>query len=115
MKNLRLIVNNDNKKNNKEIFFVKKELKTILNLYAKMVSNGSWKDYGLSLESKVISFDVYQRASEKPVFRILKNLKPINLNEKFLIKDRNGKTIKKSENLHRLINKTSWNDLKIIK
>jgi hypothetical protein len=115
MKNLRLIVNNDNKKNNKEIFFVKKELKTILNLYAKMVSNGSWKDYGLSLESKVISFDVYQRASEKPVFRILKNLKPINLNEKFLIKDRNGKTIKKSENLHRLINKTSWNNLKIIK
>jgi hypothetical protein len=80
-----------------------------------MVSNGSWKDYGLSLESKVISFDVYQRASEKPVFRILKNLKPINLNEKFLIKDRNGKTIKKSENLHRLINKTSWNNLKIIK
>tara|TARA_B100001996_G_scaffold381837_2_gene372157 strand:+ start:4559 stop:4906 length:348 start_codon:yes stop_codon:yes gene_type:complete len=115
MKNLRLIVNNDNKKNNKEIFFVKKELKTILNLYAKMVSNGSWKDYGLSLESKVISFDVYQRASEKPVFRILKNLKPINLNEKFLIKDRNGKTIKKSENLHRLINKTSWNNLKIVK
>ena len=114
MKNLRLVINN-NKKDNKEIFFVKKELRTILNLYAKMVSNGSWKDYALSLESKLISFDVYQRASEKPVFRILKNLKPINLNEKFLIKDRNGKIIKKSENLKRLIKKTSWNNLKIIK
>tara|TARA_B100000427_G_scaffold93575_1_gene77217 strand:- start:807 stop:1151 length:345 start_codon:yes stop_codon:yes gene_type:complete len=114
MKNLRLVINN-NKKDNKEIFFVKKELRTILNLYAKMVSNGSWKDYALSLESKLISFDVYQRASEKPVFRILKNLKPINLNEKFLIKDRNGKIIKKSENLNRLIKKTSWNNLKIIK
>ena len=114
MKNLRLVINN-NKKDNKEIFFVKKELRTILNLYAKMVSNGSWKDYALSLESKLISFDVYQRASEKPVFRILKNLKPINLNEKFLIKDRNGKIIKKSENLNRLIKKTSWNTLKIIK
>lgn len=114
MKNIRLVINNS-KKNNKEIFFVKKELRTILNLYAKMVSNGSWKDYALSSESKLISFDVYQRASEKPVFRILKNLKPINLNEKFLIKDRNGKTIEKSENLNRLIKKASWNNLKIVK
>ncbi len=114
MKNLKLVINN-NKKDNKEIFFVKKELQTILNLYAKMVSSGSWKDYALSLESKLISFDVYQRASEKPVFRILKNLKPIDLNEKFLIKDRNGKTIEKSENLNRLIKKASWNNLKIVK
>ena len=65
--------------------------------------------------TKLISFDVYQRASEKPVFRILKNLKPINLNEKFLIKDSNGKTIEKSENLNRLIKKASWNNLKIVK
>ena len=50
MKNIRLVINNS-KKNNKEIFFVKKELRTILNLYAKMVSNGSWKDYALSSES----------------------------------------------------------------
>ena len=114
MKNLRLVINNK-KKDNKEIFFVKKELQTILNLYAKMVSNGSWKDYALSLESRLVSFDVYQRASEKPVFRILKNLKPINLNERFLIKDKNGKIIKSSENLNRLINKTSWNNLKIVK
>tara|TARA_A100001011_G_C13985349_1_gene705035 strand:+ start:390 stop:734 length:345 start_codon:yes stop_codon:yes gene_type:complete len=114
MKNLRLVINNK-KKDNKEIFFVKKELQTILNLYAKMVSNGSWKDYALSLESRLVSFDIYQRASEKPVFRILKNLKPINLNERFLIKDKNGKIIKSSENLNRLINKTSWNNLKIVK
>ena len=111
MKNLRLVINN-NKKDNKEIFFVKKELRTILNLYAKMVSNGSWKDYALSLESKLISFDVYQRASDKPVFRILKNLKPINFAEKFLVKDKNGQVIKKSENLNRLITKTNWNNLK---
>ena len=44
MRNLRLVVNNDIRKKEKEIFFVKKELQTILNLYAKMVSNGTWKD-----------------------------------------------------------------------
>ena len=115
MKKLKLIINNDLKKTKNEIFFIKKELQTILNLYAKMVSNGTWKDYALSSGTKEISFDVYQRASDKPVLRILKNLKPNYYNEKYLIKDRNGNILNKSENLNQLIAKTSWNKLRLIK
>ena len=114
MKNIKLIINNDFKKE-KEKFFVKQELKCILNLYAKMVSNGTWKDYSFSSGNKEISFDVYQRASDRPVLRILKNFKPNYHNEKFLIKDKNGIILKKSENLDQLINKTSWNNLKLVK
>ena len=98
MRNIKLVINNELNKE-KENFFIKKELQCILNLYAKMVSNGTWKDYSFSSGSKEISFDVYQRASEKPVLRILKNLKPVYFNEKFLIKDKNGNVLKKSENL----------------
>ena len=115
MKELKLIINNNYKKKEKEIFFVKKELQSILNLYSKMVSNGTWKDYSLSAGSKEISFDVYQRASDQPVLRILKNLKPNYYNEKFLIKDKNGNILNKSENLDKLISKTSWNNLRLIK
>jgi|TARA_B110000211_G_scaffold193315_1_gene220976 hypothetical protein len=115
MKNIRLVISNSLQKKQKNIFFVKKELQTILNLYARMVSDGTWKDYGLSAGSREISFDVYQRASDKPVLRILKNLKPNNFNEKYLIKDKNGKIIEKSENLNLLITKTSWSNLKVVK
>ena len=115
MKNLKLIINSNFKRKERETFFIKKELQCILNLYAKMVSNGSWKDYSFSSGSREVSFDVYQRASDKPVLRILKNLKPNNYDEKFLIKDKNGIVLKKSENLNRLIDKTSWNNLKIVK
>ena len=114
MKKIRLVVNNDKKKDN-EKFFIKKELQCILNLYAKMVSNGTWKDYSFSSGTKEISFDVYQRTSDKPVLRIAKNLKPNYYNEKFLIKDKNGIVLKKSDSLNQLINKTSWNNLKLIK
>ena len=114
MKNIQLVINNESKKE-KEKFFIKKELQCILNLYARMVSNGTWKDYSFSSGSKEISFDVYQRTSDKPVLRILKNFKPIYVNEKFLIKDKNGNVLKKSENLNQLINKTSWNNLRLIK
>ena len=114
MKHIKLIVNNESKIV-KEKFFIKKELQCILNLYAKMVSNGTWKDYSFSSGTKEISFDVYQRASDQPVLRILKNLKPNYFNEKFLIKDKNGNILKKSEDLKQLINKTSWNNLRLVK
>ena len=50
MKHLKLVINNESKK--ADIFFNKNELQTILNLYAKMVSGGEWKDYGLSISKK---------------------------------------------------------------
>ena len=115
MSKIKLVVNNTIQQKEKEKFFIKKELQSILNLYAKMVSNGSWKDYSFTAGIKEVSFNVYQRASEKPVLRISKNLKPKYFNEKYLIKDKNGLVIKKSENLNKLIDKTSWNKLRLVK
>jgi len=110
---LKLVINNRFYK--KENFFIKKELQTILNLYARKVSLGDWKDYGLSINKREITFDVYQRASENPIYRISKNLNPKNKTEKFYILDKNGKVIKKSENLDNLINKVEWTKFKIVK
>ena len=110
---LRLIVNKNFDKG--ESFFIKKELRSILNLYAKKVSSGDWKDYGLSVNKKEVTFDVYQRSSDKPIYRISKNLSPSNKYEKFYVFDKNGKIIKKSENLEGLINRVEWTKLKLIK
>ena len=115
MRSLKLVVNNVTNNANKEIFFIKKELQTILNLYGRMVSNGTWKDYGVSISPKEISFNIYQRASEKPIYRILKNLKPKNYNEKFYIKDKHGNILKKSSDLLSLIENTRWNNLRAVK
>ncbi len=113
MRKFKLIVNNDFDKK-REKFFIKGELQSILNLYAKMVSNGTWKDYSFSSGFREISFNIYHRTSDKPILRILKNFKPNFHNEKYLIKDKNGKVLKKSEDLNQLINKTSWNNLKLL-
>ena len=101
MKHLKLIVNNKNIK--RDIFFKKNELKLILNLYAEMVSGGEWKDYGLSISKKEVSFNVYHGASEFPTYRIAKNLKPKNKSEKYLVKDAKSKIIDNSEDLQNLI------------
>ena len=95
MKYLKLVVNNDNKK--KIVFFNKTELQLILNLYATMVSDGEWKDYGLSISKREVSFNVYHRTSEFPAYKITKNLKPKSENEKYLIRDSKNNIIKKSK------------------
>ena len=112
MKHLKLIINNES--NNQNIFFNRKELKIILNLYAKMVSSGEWKDYGLSISKKEVSFNVYHRSSEFPAYRITKNLKPKNKSDKYLVIDNQNKIINNSENLQELIKKIIWKKFKLV-
>ena len=108
MSNLKLVINNSNKEQNQKYFFEKKELKIILDLYAKMVSKGSWKDYGLSISSKQVSFSVFKNSTEKAIYNISKNFKPLNKNLKYLITDTNSKILKNSHNLNDLIKKVNW-------
>ena len=111
MSNLKLVINNSNKERNQRYFFEKKELKIILDLYAKMVSEGSWKDYGLSISSKRVSFSIFKNAAEKAIYNISKNFKPSNDNLKYLITDRNGKILNNAYDLKILLKKTNWKKL----
>jgi len=111
-RNLKLVVNNISKEEDQKYFFEKKELKIILNLYAKMVSEGSWKDYGLSISSKQVSFIVFKNAAENAMYKICKNFKPTNKNLRYLITDTNGKVLKNSFELKFLLNNTDWKRLK---
>ena len=110
--NLRLVINNiKDKKLEEKHFFEKEELKIILDLYAKMVSEGSWKDYGLSISSKQVGFSVFKNATENALYRICKNFKPKNKNLKYLITDVNGKILKNSFELNKLLENTNWKKL----
>ena len=107
--NLRLIINNThNKSIDEKYFFEKNELKIILDLYAKMVSEGSWKDYGLNISSRQVGFSVFKNAAENALYKICKNFKPKNKNLRYLITDTNGKILKNSDNLSSLLKNTNW-------
>ena len=109
--NLKLVINNPNKQIEERQFFERDELKVILDLYAKMVSEGSWKDYGLSISSKQVGFSVFKNAAENALYKICKNFKPKNKNLKYLITDTNGKILKNSFDLNVLLKNTNWKKL----
>ena len=102
-KNLKLVVDNVSNKNHENYFFEKNELKIILNLYAKMVSLGSWKDYGLNISNKKIEFSVFKNAAEIAMYKICKNFKPSNNNLKYLVTDSKGIIYKNSNDLDDLL------------
>ena len=109
--NLKLVVNNPHNKIEEKHFSEKDELKIILDLYAKMVSEGSWKDYGLSISSKQVGFSVFRNTTENAMYKICKNFKPSNKNLKYLITDSKGKIYKNSNSLEVLLKSTNWKKL----
>lgn len=54
------------------IAFHRTELGQILNVYGQMVSNGLWKDYAIDMLKTEAVFSVYRRASEMPLYQIVK-------------------------------------------
>ena len=110
-KNLKLVINNVFTEKNYKYFFEKNELKIILDLYAKMVSEGSWKDYGLNISNRQVGFNVFKNAAESANYSICKNFDPLNKNLKYLITDAKGKILRNSHDLVLLIKNTNWKKL----
>ena len=106
------VINNKNFKD--EIFFNKKELGEILNIYGSMVSKGEWKDYAIFINKNIVGFDIYRKATEKPLFKIIKNLKS-KIGQKYQLKDQQGKIIKNSDELKNIISILNKKNLRLIK
>ena len=110
-KNLKLVINNTSQNFDVKYFFEKNELKIILDLYAKMVSEGSWKDYGLNISSKQVGFSVFKNSTESAMYKICKNFKPNNKSLKYLVTDSKGKILKNSNDLKILLKNINWKKL----
>ena len=107
-RHLKLVINNSLSNEKQKYFFEKDELKIILDLYAKMVSNGSWKDYGLKISSKQVAFSVFKNSSENAIYNICKDFRPMNKNLKYLITDTKGRILKNSYVLESLLKNINW-------
>jgi hypothetical protein len=56
----------------KPVAFDRNELQQILNLYGRHVADGEWRDYAMEFGREAASFSIFRRASEQPLYRIVK-------------------------------------------
>ena len=94
--------------------FNKSELNEILNIYGIFVSNGQWKDYGISTEKEKATFYIFKNSSENPIYIIEKNTKLSKKNQLFTIKFNCGKILKRGNNLRNVLKIFNRSLLKII-
>ncbi len=58
---------------NLPVAFERRELDQILRLYGRMVAANEWRDYAIDhLDDRAV-FSVFRRATETPLYRIIKN------------------------------------------
>lgn len=55
--------------------FDRRELDQILRIYGRKVAEGEWRDYAIDQLREEAVFSVYRRASETPLYRIVKQPK----------------------------------------
>lgn len=56
----------------KPVAFDRHELSEILRLYGRHVAEGEWRDYAMEFNRDAASFSIFRRASEQPLYRIVK-------------------------------------------
>jgi len=81
------------------IFFNRKELGQILQVYGQMVAKLEWRDYAIGQTKTTCSFAIFHRTTDKPVFRIYKEPRLANKQGAFSVLSQSGQTLKRGKEL----------------
>ena len=97
------------------IFFERREFEAILNIYGKMVASGHWKDYAISGAGDVATFAVFQKASERPIFRITKTPALRHKQGAYAILSSQGQILKRGQELSQVLKYFEKKLIKLVK
>lgn len=85
------------------IFFNRRELDTILNVYGRMVAIGEWRDYAIDGLRDSAVFSVFRRTSEMPLYRIEKQPKLARRQGAYAVVSATGHILKRGHDLAQVL------------
>jgi Protein of unknown function (DUF2794) len=85
------------------VFFDRRELSLILQIYGQMVAKSEWRDYAIGQEKYCCSFAVFHRTTEKPLFRIIKEPRLANRQGAFCVHGQNDRILKRGKTLDQVL------------
>lgn len=85
------------------VYIVRTELTQILNLYGKMVAAGEWHDYAIDTLKDLAIFSIFKRASERPLYRIIKDPSNATKQGTWRITGMDGRVLKRGKQLELLL------------
>ncbi|MRG54767.1 DUF2794 domain-containing protein [Phyllobacterium sp. SYP-B3895] len=85
------------------VTFNRRELDQILRIYGFMVSAGEWRDYAIDHLMDRAVFSIFRRASEVPMFRVVKNPKLARKQGAYSVIAASGLILKRGHDLDRVL------------
>lgn len=87
----------------RQVSFNRAELRTILDLYARKVADGEWRDYAIDFTREKAVFSVFRRTSEIPLYRIEKDPKLARRQGAYAVIAASGLILKRGQDLARVL------------
>jgi len=85
------------------VYFMRPELNQILNIYGRMVAAGRWRDYAIDHMSEQAVFSIFRRASEMPMYRIIKEPALASQQGAWRIMGLDGQILKRGKKLEQVL------------
>src|SRR5215213_2193541 len=85
------------------VTFNRLELNRILNLYGRMVADGEWRDYAIDFLKDQAVFSVFRRASEIPLYRIVKDPRLARKQGAYSVVSSTGQILRRGHELDRVL------------
>ncbi len=85
------------------VSFDRRELREILDLYARKVAEGEWRDYALDFSAQKAVFSIFRRSSEFPLYRIEKVPRLARRQGAYAIVAATGLVVKRGHELGRVL------------
>jgi hypothetical protein len=85
------------------VTFNRLELNRILNLYGRMVADGEWRDYAIDFLKDRAVFSVFRRASEVPIYRIVKDPRLARKQGAYSVVGASGQILRRGHELDRVL------------
>ena len=85
-------------KTNKPIFFDRKEIGQLLNVYSRQVAAGNWKDYAIDQLPGLVVFSIFKNTHEHPIYTVVKQVHPSGKGREFFV-HAGAKQLSKSDEL----------------
>jgi Protein of unknown function (DUF2794) len=87
----------------KSVSFDRQELSIILNLYGRHVASGEWRDYAMEFGRDAATFMVFRRASEQPLYRIVKTPEMARKQGQYSVVAHGGLILKRGQDLAQVL------------
>lgn len=85
------------------VTFNRRELDRILSLYGRMVAAGEWRDYAIDFLKDRAVFSIFRRASEVPLYRIVKDPQLARRQGAYSVVSATGQILRRGHELERVL------------